>query len=78
MLLEETVEETTTTITEDGDHDRFAHYCNKADILRANVLGIPAQAICGTVLEANRLPEKYPVCPTCKEIYEGLPQGGDE
>ena len=24
---------------DDGDHDRFAHYCRKADIVRAHVTG---------------------------------------
>jgi hypothetical protein len=25
----------------------------------------------------SRDPEKYPVCPECKEIWEGIPKGGD-
>jgi hypothetical protein len=25
----------------------------------------------------SRDPKRYPVCPTCKEIYEGLPPGDD-
>lgn len=73
MLLEDTIEET--TITEDGDHDLFAHYVRKTDILTANVLGIPATAICGKVWVPNRTPDRFPVCPTCKETYDGLPQG---
>lgn len=75
MLLEETVEETTTTITEDGDHDRFAHYVRKADIERATFYDEVVSAICGKAWVAKESPEKYPVCPTCKDIYEGLPQG---
>jgi hypothetical protein len=25
----------------------------------------------------SRDPKRYPVCPTCKEIYEMLPKGGE-
>ena len=55
--------------TGDGDHDRFAHYVRKADIVRSNVEGVPVQALCGKVWIPNRDPEKYPVCPTCKELH---------
>jgi hypothetical protein len=52
----------------DGDHERFAHYVRKADIVRSNVEGVPVQALCGKVWIPNRDPDRYPVCPTCKEI----------
>ncbi|HSG79562.1 MAG TPA: DUF3039 domain-containing protein [Acidimicrobiia bacterium] len=60
------------TITDDGDHDRFAHYVRKSDIVRANVEGVPAVALCGKKWIPNRDPSKYPLCPTCKEIHERL------
>lgn len=78
MLLEETVEETTTTITEDGDHDRFAHYFRRADLDAAFLEGAVITAICGKQDTPTRDFTKYPVCPTCKDIYEGLPEGDDE
>jgi hypothetical protein len=56
----------------DGDHERFAHYVRKADIVRSNVEGVPVQALCGKVWIPNRDPDRYPVCPTCKEIKARL------
>ncbi|MFN0090591.1 MAG: DUF3039 domain-containing protein [Acidimicrobiales bacterium] len=61
-----------TVSTDDGDHDRFAHYVRKSDIVKANVEGVPVIALCGKVWIPNRDPSKYPVCPMCKEIYESL------
>ena len=54
--------------TDAGDHDRFAHYVKKADILRANVEGVAVIALCGKKWIPNRDPSRYPVCPSCKEI----------
>ncbi len=59
-------------VTEDGDHDRFSHYAPKAKIMEAMVTGIPIIALCGKKWIPSRDPEKFPVCPTCKEIYESL------
>jgi hypothetical protein len=62
----------------DGDHDRFAHYVQKDRILDSAVNGTPVVALCGKVWVPNRDPQKYPVCPDCKRIYESLPAGGGE
>ena len=64
---------------EEGDHERFAHYVKKDKILASAVMGEPVVALCGKVWVPGRDPKKFPVCPTCKEIYEGLrpPQDGD-
>ena len=59
-------------ITQDGDHDTFSHYVDKTEATKAVVLGIPVQALCGKIWVPSRDPDKYPVCPTCKEIYEKL------
>lgn len=56
----------------DGDHDRFAHYVKKDDIVRANVEGVEVVALCGKKWIPNRDPSAYPVCPTCKEIMNAL------
>lgn len=53
----------------DGDHDRFAHYVKKSDIVRANVQGVEVEALCGKRWIPSRDPSAYPVCPTCKELY---------
>jgi hypothetical protein len=65
-------EEMAPDITDDGDHDRFAHYVRKSDIVRANVEGVPVVALCGKKWIPNRDPNRYPVCPSCKEIKAKL------
>jgi hypothetical protein len=60
------------TSVEDGDHERFSHYVKKDAILKSAMSGRPVIALCGKVWTPGRDPEKFPVCPTCKEIYEGL------
>ena len=62
----------TETRTEDGDHDLFAHYVRKDKIVESAVTGIPVVALCGKVWVPNRDPSKFPVCPDCKRIYDGL------
>jgi Protein of unknown function (DUF3039) len=65
--------------TDDGDHDRFAHYVRKDKITQAALGGSPVIALCGKVWVPGRDPDKYPVCPECKEIFDGMrePQDGD-
>jgi DUF3039 family protein len=67
-----TEEAVTDPVTDDGDHDRFAHYARKADITRAAVEGTPVVAICGKVWVPSRDPSKYPICKTCAEIKSKL------
>ena len=64
-------EEQLTTLDE-GDHERFSHFVQKEKILESAVTGTPVIALCGKVWTPGRDPEKFPVCPTCKEIYESL------
>ena len=59
-------------LIEDGDHERFSHYVKKDKIVESAVMGNAVIALCGKVWIPNRSPEKFPVCPTCKEIYEKL------
>jgi hypothetical protein len=64
---------------EPGDHERFAHYVRKEKILESAMSGEPVIALCGKVWVPGRDPNRFPVCPTCKEIYQGLrgPQDGE-
>ncbi|MDY6055709.1 DUF3039 domain-containing protein [Micrococcus sp.] len=64
---------------EPGDHERFAHYVRKEKIMESALSGEPVIALCGKVWVPGRDPNKFPVCPTCQEIYDGLrdPQDGD-
>lgn len=56
--------------TDDGDHDRFAHYVDKSKLTAAYVEGTPVRALCGKLWVPSRDPDRYPLCPTCKEIVE--------
>ena len=53
---------------DDGDDERLSHFVRKEDILRSAIDGVPATALCGKKWLPGRDPEKYPVCPRCKEM----------
>jgi hypothetical protein len=63
---------------EPGDHERFAHYVRKEKVLESALTGEPVVALCGKVWVPGRDPDKFPVCPVCKEIYQGLRPGPGE
>lgn len=65
-------------LLDQGDHERFSHYVQKNKIVESAVMGSAVVALCGKVWTPSRDPQKFPVCPTCKEIYEGLKPGDDE
>ncbi|MCA0179680.1 MAG: DUF3039 domain-containing protein [Actinobacteria bacterium] len=77
-LLERT--ETVPQLQEPGDHERFSHYVRKEKILESAMTGEPVVALCGKVWVPGRDPQKFPVCPICQEIYDGLraPQDGED
>ena len=54
--------------TDEGEHDRFAHYVVQDDLARSKATGEPVRALCGKIWTPDRDPSRYPVCPTCKEI----------
>jgi len=56
--------------TDDGDHERFAHYVQKDKIVESAVTGTPVVALCGKVWVPGRDPKKFPVCPDCKRILD--------
>jgi hypothetical protein len=64
--------------TDDGDHDLFAHYVEKSEAMRSMVEGTPTVALCGKVWIPSRDPEKFPLCPTCKELYAHLGSNNDD
>ena len=68
----------TPELSEPGDHERFAHYVRKEKILDSALSGNPVIALCGKVWLPGRDPSRFPVCPACKEIYEGMQGGGDD
>jgi len=75
----------TTPQVDEGDHERFSHivlegfHPEEGDFIPVNnsvVEGIinatPVKALCGKVWVPGRDPQKYPICPTCKEIAESM------
>jgi hypothetical protein len=72
-----TVEEPTMSSTETrpvesdadtGEDDGYAHYARKDEIARAAVLGGTVTALCGHRFLPVRDPQRFPVCPRCKEL----------
>ena len=57
---------------DDGGHYRFSHYVKKEKVVESAVTGKAVRALCGKKWIPSRDPEKYPICPACKEIYDGL------
>ena len=68
----DTLEEERLSPTDEGDHERFSHYVRKEKITEAMVTAKPVRALCGKKWVPSRDPEKFPICPTCKEIFDGL------
>ena len=66
------LEEQTQTSHDEGDHERYAHYVRKDKIVESAVMGAPVIALCGKVWVPNRDPQKFPVCPDCKKIFDRL------
>ncbi|QPZ39676.1 DUF3039 domain-containing protein [Paramicrobacterium chengjingii] len=67
--LEELLEKET---IDPGDHERFSHYVKKDKILESAISGKPVRALCGKKWTPGRDPEKFPVCPECKKVYERM------
>jgi hypothetical protein len=61
-----------TVPTDEGDHERFSHYVDKDKLTEAMVMGTPVVALCGKVWVPSRAPEKFPVCPECKDAWENF------
>ena len=55
-----------------GDADRYAHYVSKNRIAESRLTGRPVVALCGKIWVPKHDPDKYPVCPDCKRIYEEM------
>jgi Protein of unknown function (DUF3039) len=71
--------------TDDGDHERFTHIVlegytpKKGDfvplgnsVVEGMINSTPVTALCGKVWVPGRDPQKYPLCPTCREIATSL------
>lgn len=74
---ETVVDERTDMRTEEGDHEKFSHYVPKDELTEAMIMGHPVVALCGKVWVPSRDPERFPVCPECKDIWESLDHGDE-
>ena len=74
-ILDERTEERTEYRLDEGDHERFSHYVDKNKLTEAMVMGTPVIALCGKVWVPSRNPDRFPVCPECKEIWGEMNPG---
>ena len=68
--------------TDSGDHERFAHMVpadgpppaksGAEKVTEARVLGTPVVALCGKTWVPSRDPQRFPVCPDCKRIFDEI------
>ncbi len=77
---------------DEGDHERFTHVVLEGftpeggefvglenSVVEGMVNGTPVRALCGKVWVPGRDPQRYPLCPTCREVAASmgwsLPEG---
>jgi hypothetical protein len=58
---------------DEDDHERYSHFVDKQKLTEAMIMGTPVVALCGKIWVPSRNPEKYPICPECKELWESMP-----
>lgn len=59
-------------LDDEDDDTRNSHYVRKEDALRAAVDGVPVVALCGKTWVPVRDPDRFPLCPQCKELMDVL------
>jgi hypothetical protein len=72
-------------IVDEDDHERFTHivlegYTPKDgefvaldnSVIGGMINATPVMALCGKVWVPGRDPQKFPICPTCKEIAQSM------
>lgn len=58
-------------VVDELDRERFAHIVVPASrVAEAYVTGAAVTALCGKTWVPTKDPERFQVCPTCKEILE--------
>jgi hypothetical protein len=51
---------------------KYAHYGEATSVTEGYVLGKSVLAICGALFIPSRDPNRFPICPVCKNIAEAL------
>src|SRR3974390_580323 len=72
-------------VIDEGDHERMTHIVLEGftpeggeyvavdtNVVEGMVTGTPVRALCGKVWVPGRDPQRYPLCPTCKEVAGGM------
>lgn len=75
VQLDERTDVRTDVRLDDGDHERLAHIIRKSDQMRGYVGGEAVTALCGKRWVPTRDPERYPVCPECKVMFDAITGG---
>jgi hypothetical protein len=70
--MSDVLDNPTLTPTDAGDHDRFKHYVPKDQLTDAHVFGTPLTALCGKKWVPSADPDRFPICPACKEKWEAM------
>jgi hypothetical protein len=60
------------TLEAEESTPKFAHYAEAASVTEGYIMGRPVMAICGKLFVPSRDPNKFPICPICKNIAEAL------
>lgn len=79
LLVHEVIE------TDEGDHERFTHVVLEGftpkdgdfvalenSVVEGMINATPVRALCGKVWVPGRDPQRYPLCPTCREIASSM------
>ncbi len=56
----------------EGPEDDAEYVAVGPSVVEGIVNGTAVRALCGKVWVPGRDPKRYPLCPTCKEIAEGM------
>jgi DUF3039 family protein len=76
ILTDQRTDERVDYRLDEGDHERFSHYAPKDKIMEAMVEGTPVRALCGKVWVPSRDPQRFPICPVCKDLYDNVIPNG--
>lgn len=69
LLEPDLVDETETFHVDPGDHERLTHIVMpKSAVAEAYITGTPVRALCGWAWVPTKDPERFPICPECREI----------
>jgi hypothetical protein len=70
LQMTETLTQEDVEIHTSYDPEKHAHYVKKKRIVDASVGGYEIEALCGYRFIPTKNPDKLPICPPCKEIFE--------